>query len=54
MAELHVLAMGLADANEDTVLRALTWPDKIAAIDIDIHNLTMIVPEFLVFVRSPL
>ncbi|KAJ9416827.1 hypothetical protein QL093DRAFT_2103080 [Fusarium oxysporum] len=49
MAELHVLAMGLADANEDTVLRALTWPDKIAAIDKDIHNLTMIVPEFLVF-----
>ncbi|RKK85544.1 hypothetical protein BFJ71_g14142 [Fusarium oxysporum] len=49
MAELHVLAMGLADANEDTVLRALTWPDKIAAIDKDIHSLTMIVPEFLVF-----
>ncbi|KAI9146828.1 hypothetical protein HJFPF1_13396 [Paramyrothecium foliicola] len=49
MANMQVLTMGIADIDEATIVRTLEWAEKVLAIDKEVHKLTMVVPEFLVF-----
>ncbi|KAE8372282.1 hypothetical protein BDV26DRAFT_286079 [Aspergillus bertholletiae] len=42
------IPMATAQVDEETILRAMEWQDKIKAIDKDIHGRTMVLFEFLV------
>lgn len=52
MANFRALPMATVTLDEESIVRAMEWHDKLAAIDKDIQGLTMVIIECLVLVSD--
>ena len=51
MANFRALPMATATIDEEAIVRAMEWHDKLADIDKEIQGLSMVIVECLVIVR---